>query len=83
MKQFRGLILKWREKISSFFCISKGWEDTERCSCIIRKTEAWAREFLEESTEVESIMLATVDESHKINILLKNEKYTHFVVSNI
>ena len=71
MKQFRGLILKWREKISSFFCISKGWEDTERCSCIIRKTEAWAREFLEESTEVESIMLATVDESHKINILLK------------
>ena len=40
MKQFRGLILKWREKISSFFCISKGWEDTERCSCIIRKNRS-------------------------------------------
>lgn len=50
---------------------------------LLGKTEAWAREFLEESTEVESIMLATVDEAHKINILLKNEKYTHFVVSYI
>ncbi|HDR8093373.1 TPA: DUF421 domain-containing protein [Bacillus cereus] len=38
---------------------------------LLGKTEAWARELLEESTEVESIMLATIDESHKINILLK------------
>ncbi|EEM82092.1 Hypothetical membrane associated protein [Bacillus thuringiensis serovar huazhongensis BGSC 4BD1] len=38
---------------------------------LLGKTEAWAREFIEESTEVESIMLATIDESHKINILLK------------
>ena len=29
------------------------------------------KEFLEKSAEIESIMLATVDESHKINILLK------------
>lgn len=36
-----------------------------------------------ENAEVESILLATVDETHKINILLKNEKYTHFVVSYI
>ena len=36
-----------------------------------------------ENAEVESILLATVDEAHKINILLKNEKYTHFVVSYI
>ncbi len=71
MKQFRGLILKWREKISSFFCISKGWEDTERCSCIIRKNRSLGERISEESTEVESIMLAAVDESHKINILLK------------
>ncbi|TCJ85882.1 UNVERIFIED_ORG: uncharacterized membrane protein YcaP (DUF421 family) [Bacillus cereus] len=38
---------------------------------LVGKTEEWAREFLEKSAEVESIMLATVDEAHKINILLK------------
>ncbi len=50
---------------------------------LLGKTEEWAREFLEKNAEVESILLATVDETHKINILLKNEKCTHFVVSYI
>ncbi|MGM2836770.1 YetF domain-containing protein, partial [Bacillus cereus group sp. Bce025] len=38
---------------------------------LLGKTEEWAREFLEKNAEVESILLATVDETHKINILLK------------
>lgn len=38
---------------------------------LIGKTEGWAKEFLEKSAEIEAIMLATVDEAHKINILLK------------
>lgn len=38
---------------------------------LLGKTEEWAKEFLEKSAEIESIMLATVDEAHKINILLK------------
>ena len=38
---------------------------------MLGKTEEWAREFLEKNAEVESILLATVDETHKINILLK------------
>ena len=36
-----------------------------------------------ETNQLFTYMLATVDEAHKINILLKNEKYTHFVVSYI
>lgn len=38
---------------------------------LLGKTEEWVREFVEKNAEVESIMLATVDEAHKINILLK------------
>ena len=72
MKQFRGLILKWREN-SSLLVLVKDGRIQKDVLALLGKTEAWAREFLEESTEVESIMLATVDESHKINILLKNE----------
>ena len=71
MKQFRGLILKWREKSPVSFVLVKDGRIQKDVLALLGKTEAWAREFLEESTEVESIMLATVDESHKINILLK------------
>lgn len=38
---------------------------------LVGKTEEWAKECLEKSAEIESIMLATVDEAHKINVLLK------------
>ena len=71
MKQFRGLILKWREKSPVSFVLVKDGRIQKDVLALLGKTEAWARKFLEESTEVESIMLATVDESHKINILLK------------
>ena len=46
------LDLKVAGKISSFFCISKGWEHSARCSCFIRKTEEWAREFLEKTQKL-------------------------------
>lgn len=71
MKQFLGLILKWREKSPVAFILVKDGRIQQDVLALVGKTEEWAREFLEKSAEVESIMLATVDEAHKINILLK------------
>lgn len=66
----RDLKVAGRRSPVSFILVKNG-RIQQDVLALIGKPEEWAKEFLEKSAEIESIMLATVDESHKINILLK------------
>ena len=74
MKQFLALTLKWQEKSPVAFILVKDGKIQQDVLALLGKTEEWAKECIEKSTEIEFIMLATVD-AHKINILLKMKRY--------